>query len=160
MKTCSTLWSCIYFFAGISRIGAANASIISTAEPAITVLLSGLVLGEELTILQGIGGLLIIASILILQLYGNNKISCNPTNDKLELEAGTYQAKHHWALIDIGLSGGACFLSFLIFTHGSVHVPFGITFGQVLTFIIILLACHEANLQFGDAVSEIEFERH
>jgi len=64
-----TIIGILCFFAGIIRIGAANAAIISTAEPIITVVLSTLVLDEHLTLFQGIGGLLIIASILILQLY-------------------------------------------------------------------------------------------
>lgn len=63
-----TILGILGFFAGISKIGAANASIISTAEPVLTVLLSVLVLGEELSFLQFLGGLLIIASILLLQL--------------------------------------------------------------------------------------------
>lgn len=88
-----TIVGILCFFAGISRIGAANASIISTAEPAITVLLSAVVLGEQLTLLQGIGGFLIVVSILILQLYANNKTSCEPTNDKLEIETATYHGQ-------------------------------------------------------------------
>lgn len=86
-----TIVGILCFFAGLSRIGAANASIISTAEPAIAVLLSALVLGEQLTLLQGIGGLLIVTSILVLQIYSNNKANYVPTNDKLELETATYQ---------------------------------------------------------------------
>jgi len=69
-----TILGILGFFAGLSKIGAANASIISTAEPVLTVLLSVLVLGEELTFLQFLGGLLIIASILLLQL-------CTDTTD-------------------------------------------------------------------------------
>lgn len=88
-----TIVGILCFFAGIIRIGAANASIISTAEPAIAVLLSALVLGEQLTLLQGIGGLLIVTSILVLQLCANSKTSCEPTHDKLELEATTYQGQ-------------------------------------------------------------------
>lgn len=63
-----TMLGILGFFAGLNKIGAANASIISTAEPVLTVLLSVLVLGEQLTFLQFLGGLLIIASILLLQL--------------------------------------------------------------------------------------------
>lgn len=63
-----TILGILGFFAGITKIGAANASIISTAEPVLTVLLSVLVLGETLTLLQGLGGLLVIGSILLLQL--------------------------------------------------------------------------------------------
>ncbi len=69
-----TIVGILGFFAGISRIGVSNASIISTAEPVIAVLLSVLMLGEHLTLLQGLGGLLIVASILILQLCTNPNI--------------------------------------------------------------------------------------
>ena len=68
-----TIVGILCFFAGITRIGAANASIISTAEPVLTVLLSVIVLGEHLTLLQCIGGLLIAGSILLLQLYATNE---------------------------------------------------------------------------------------
>ncbi len=64
-----TIVGILFFFAGLSRIGAANASIISTAEPLITVLLSITLLGDSVSLLQGIGGLLIIAGIIILQLW-------------------------------------------------------------------------------------------
>lgn len=67
--TFGTILGILGFFAGITKIGAANASIISTLEPVLTVLLSVLVLGEQLTLLQGFGGFLVIASILLLQLY-------------------------------------------------------------------------------------------
>jgi len=87
----ATIVAILCFFAGLGKIGAANASIISTAEPVIAVLFSALFLGEQLTILQGIGGLLIVGSISILQLCTNNKTSCEPINDKLELETATYQ---------------------------------------------------------------------
>ena len=63
-----TIVGILCFFAGINKIGPAKASIISTAEPVLTILLSALVLGEQLTLLQGIGGLLIVSSILLLQL--------------------------------------------------------------------------------------------
>lgn len=77
-----TIVGILCFFAGISTIGPANASVISTAEPILTVLLSALVLGEQLTLLQGIGGLLIVGSILILQL-------CSGKN--ADLSASAYQ---------------------------------------------------------------------
>ena len=50
-----TLFGVIGFFAGLRLIGATNASIISTLEPLITVLLSALLLGERITALQGGG---------------------------------------------------------------------------------------------------------
>lgn len=88
-----TIIGILCFFAGITRIGATNASIISTAEPIITVLLSALILGEHLTFLQIFGGLLIISSILILQLCTASKAKANPTtkNDDMDLKSPSYQ---------------------------------------------------------------------
>jgi drug/metabolite transporter (DMT)-like permease len=75
-----TIVGMMYFFAGISKVGAANASIISTAEPVITVVLSVLVLDEHFTILQIIGGFLIISSIVILQLCTNHETKELPSS--------------------------------------------------------------------------------
>ena len=88
-----TIVGILCFFSGIIRIGAANTSIISTAEPAITVLISALVLGEQLTLLQGIGGLLIVASILVLQLCTNNKAIGEIPNATIKLNLATYQGR-------------------------------------------------------------------
>lgn len=76
-----TIVGILGFFAGLNKIGAANASIISTAEPVLTILLSVLVLGEQLTFLQGLGGLLVVASILLLQLCTEDKKMNNRTLD-------------------------------------------------------------------------------
>lgn len=54
------------FLAGMERIGPTNASTISTLEPAVTVILAGLLLGEELTIYKIIGGVLILAAVILL----------------------------------------------------------------------------------------------
>lgn len=67
-----TIVGVLGFFAGMSRIGAANASIISTLEPLITVILSALLLGEVIAPLQAIGGGLILAGVIILQLWAND----------------------------------------------------------------------------------------
>lgn len=77
-----TIVGILCFFAGIGKIGPANASVISTAEPVLSVLLSALILGEQLTLLQGFGGLLIVSSILILQIC---------TGKNMDLSASTYQ---------------------------------------------------------------------
>ncbi|VBB07547.1 Hypothetical protein LUCI_2811 [Lucifera butyrica] len=68
----ATLIGVLFFFAGVSRIGATNASIISTLEPVITVILSVVLLGDSITPAQAGGGLLILVSILLLQLWANN----------------------------------------------------------------------------------------
>lgn len=66
------------FFAGMIRVGATNASIISTLEPVITVLLSVALLNEKITPLQIGGGILILGGIIILQLWAGK----NETNSR------------------------------------------------------------------------------
>jgi drug/metabolite transporter (DMT)-like permease len=66
-----TLFGVIGFFAGLRLIGATNASIISTLEPLITVLLSALLLGERISALQGLGGSVLLFGAVVLQLWGN-----------------------------------------------------------------------------------------
>jgi drug/metabolite transporter (DMT)-like permease len=67
-----TLFGVIGFFAGLRLIGATNASIISTLEPLLTVLLSALLLGERITALQGLGGSVLLCGAIVLQLWGNS----------------------------------------------------------------------------------------
>jgi len=55
------------FFAGLSRVGPSTAAIASTIEPAVTVLLSALVLRETLGTTQAIGGALVLSAVLVLQ---------------------------------------------------------------------------------------------
>lgn len=64
-----TIVGIVGFFAGMSHVGATNASIISTLEPIITVLLSVALLNEKITPLQVSGGILILGSIVFLQLW-------------------------------------------------------------------------------------------
>jgi len=66
-----TLFGVIGFFAGLRLIGATNASIISMLEPLITVLLCAVLLGERITPLQGLGGAVLLAGAVVLQLWGN-----------------------------------------------------------------------------------------
>lgn len=56
------------YLKGISMVGASRAAIVSTIEPAVTILLAGLLLGERLSLVQISGGILIMAGVLILQL--------------------------------------------------------------------------------------------
>jgi drug/metabolite transporter (DMT)-like permease len=55
------------FYAGARRIGAAQASIVSTVEPVYTIALAALLLGETLTEIQLLGGLLVIMGVVIAQ---------------------------------------------------------------------------------------------
>jgi drug/metabolite transporter (DMT)-like permease len=55
------------FFAGLSRVGPSTAAIASTIEPAVTVLLGALTLGETLGPAQAAGGALVLSAVLVLQ---------------------------------------------------------------------------------------------
>jgi drug/metabolite transporter (DMT)-like permease len=54
------------FFAGLEKVGPVVASLLSTVEPLVAVLLGALLLGERLTLLQGVGGLLILTAVVLL----------------------------------------------------------------------------------------------
>jgi len=60
----------IFLYKGIKLIGADKASIVATSELPITILLSFLVLGERMELVQLAGILLIMGSIIILQYEG------------------------------------------------------------------------------------------
>ena len=51
------------FLIGIRHLGGANASMVSTVEPIITLVLAALWLGEAITLSQGLGGLCILAGV-------------------------------------------------------------------------------------------------
>jgi drug/metabolite transporter (DMT)-like permease len=54
------------FLAGIKRIGPTDASVLSTLEPVVTVLLAALLLGEKLPLAALLGGGLILAAVVLL----------------------------------------------------------------------------------------------
>ena len=60
----STVVAILTFFAGLQKLGAAQASMLSTLEPVVTVLLAALLLGESIAPTQMIGGALILAGVL------------------------------------------------------------------------------------------------
>jgi drug/metabolite transporter (DMT)-like permease len=64
----STILAIAAFFAGLRVTGASRASIISTLEPAVTVVLAGLVLSDTISTGQLAGGALILAAVLVVQL--------------------------------------------------------------------------------------------
>ncbi|AGB17597.1 putative permease, DMT superfamily [Halovivax ruber XH-70] len=55
------------FFAGLERIGASRASIVSAAEPAVTVALGAAVLGEPITVVTLLGGALVVVGVVFVQ---------------------------------------------------------------------------------------------
>ena len=62
----STVLAFVTFFAGLKRIGPTTASTISTFEPIVAVVLAAIVLGETISPLQAVGGLFILAAVIIL----------------------------------------------------------------------------------------------
>jgi drug/metabolite transporter (DMT)-like permease len=62
----STVGAISMFFAGLDRVGPTTASILSTVEPVVTVLLAFLVFGETLAAVQLAGGALVVAAVLAL----------------------------------------------------------------------------------------------
>lgn len=53
------------FYAGVRRIGAARASIVSTVEPVYTIALAVILLGETLAPVQVLGGAIVIAAVIL-----------------------------------------------------------------------------------------------
>lgn len=62
----ATMLPVVTFLAGLERIGPANAAMLSTLEPAVTVLLAAWLLGETLKPASLLGGALILAAAVLL----------------------------------------------------------------------------------------------
>jgi drug/metabolite transporter (DMT)-like permease len=62
----STVAAVSLFFAGLDRVGPTAASILSTIEPVVTVVLAFLVFGEVLGTVQLAGGALVLAAVFVL----------------------------------------------------------------------------------------------
>jgi len=62
-------------FAGIERVGAPTASIVSTFEPVVTVVLAGLVLGETLSLVEATGAACVIAAVRLLARVSRPEVS-------------------------------------------------------------------------------------
>jgi drug/metabolite transporter (DMT)-like permease len=66
LSVVSTFAAVSLFFAGLKRVGPTTASVLSTVEPVVTVVLAFLVFGELLGVLQLVGGGLVIAAVIVL----------------------------------------------------------------------------------------------
>ncbi|MBN9694282.1 MAG: DMT family transporter [Zoogloea sp.] len=62
----STIVAMVGFFAGLRRLGAADAATLSTLEPVVTFVLAALVLGEPVGPLQVLGGGIVLAAVAAL----------------------------------------------------------------------------------------------
>ena len=65
---CGTIFPFGLYFEGIKRIRSTHASITATLEPISAGVIASIFLGEVMALLQIIGGLIVIVSIIILQL--------------------------------------------------------------------------------------------
>lgn len=63
----STVLAMLTFFAGLKRTGPSTAAILSTFEPVVTTGLAALALGESLSPVQLVGGVLVLSSVAVLQ---------------------------------------------------------------------------------------------
>ena len=62
-----TMIAISFFMAGLPRIGANRASLLSTWEPVVTVLLAVILLGDRLSLVQAVGGLLVLLAVVVVQ---------------------------------------------------------------------------------------------
>ena len=69
-----TVVAIVAFFAGLARIGPADASTLSTLEPVVTVGLAAALLGERVALLQALGGVLILAAVVVLARAGRERL--------------------------------------------------------------------------------------
>jgi drug/metabolite transporter (DMT)-like permease len=53
------------FLAGLPRVGAARASLLSTWEPVVTVILAVILFSDSFSLVQAVGGLLILAAVML-----------------------------------------------------------------------------------------------
>ena len=61
----STVAALVTFFAGVKRLGPSDTATLSTLEPMVAVVLAAVLLGEQVTLLQVLGGLLIVAAAVL-----------------------------------------------------------------------------------------------
>jgi drug/metabolite transporter (DMT)-like permease len=62
-----TMFAISLFLAGLPRVGAARAALLSTWEPVVTVGLAVILLGDRLSVVQVLGGVLVLLAVVIVQ---------------------------------------------------------------------------------------------
>jgi drug/metabolite transporter (DMT)-like permease len=62
-----TMLAISLFLAGLPRVGAARAALLSTWEPVVTVGLAVLLLGDRMSPIQVLGGVLVLAAVMVVQ---------------------------------------------------------------------------------------------
>lgn len=80
----NTGFGCYLYFSGIPEISAQTVAVCDYIEPLSAVVLAALVLGEKLTFVQYAGGVLIMAGIVVWNLY--------PAAHRADMKAGSASA--------------------------------------------------------------------
>jgi drug/metabolite transporter (DMT)-like permease len=62
-----TMLAITLFLGGLPRVGASRAALLSTWEPVVTVMLAAVLLGDRLSVVQVIGGLLVLLAVVVVQ---------------------------------------------------------------------------------------------
>jgi drug/metabolite transporter (DMT)-like permease len=62
-----TMLAITLFLAGLPRVGAARAALLSTWEPVVTVALAATILGDRLSLVQVLGGVLVLLAVIVVQ---------------------------------------------------------------------------------------------
>jgi drug/metabolite transporter (DMT)-like permease len=62
-----TMLAISLFLAGLPRVGAARAALLSTWEPVVTVGLAVFLLGDRMSPIQALGGILVLAAVIVVQ---------------------------------------------------------------------------------------------
>lgn len=66
-----TVVAILFFFAGLAKLGGTKTSVISTLEPVVTVGLAVWLLGESVSVVQALGGTVVIVAVVTLALASN-----------------------------------------------------------------------------------------
>jgi drug/metabolite transporter (DMT)-like permease len=105
----STVLAFVTFFAGLRRIGPTTASTLSTFEPIVAVALAAVVLGETITPVQALGGLLILIAVVILsrnELRRGKRSSTQKGEDNRTISTSSAEAKDKLETQEKLLAGG------------------------------------------------------
>jgi drug/metabolite transporter (DMT)-like permease len=73
IATLSTVVAVITFFAGMARLGAADAATLSTLEPVVSIVLAAMFLDEALGQWQIVGGAIVLGAVILLARSGDDR---------------------------------------------------------------------------------------
>jgi len=77
----STVLAMVGFFAGLKRLGASDSATLSTLEPVVTFVLAAVFLDEPVTVIQVLGGMLVLGAVIALA-RGHTQVLSGSTNSR------------------------------------------------------------------------------